>query len=176
MSDFPPPPPPIQPRPSLRSMRATESSSSASSHALDFSLDHHQNAGDNPVAATPNNIADELAHLNIVPIKPAAIYADYDDQKVFKKADEGKLDDRKWSRVIYTIVRGRAMPLKPLLLAFLWSVTAVTISYFTSRHYAPHLRNECRWWCTPLAIDGNALSYVGFALFLLTSFRVQEYV
>ena len=65
------------------------------------------------------------------------------------------------------------MPIKPLLATVLWATIAVLITWATSLNYTAK-NGPCRWWCTPLAIDGDALSYVGFALFLLTSFRVQE--
>lgn len=100
------------------------------------------------------------------------VYTDFDGQLVYQKSDVGK--ERSLKRTIYEILRGRAMPVMPLAVSVLWAILAVVISWATSKGYAPNENGECRWWCSPLAIDGNALSYVGFALFLLTSFRVQE--
>lgn len=100
------------------------------------------------------------------------VYVDIDGQKVFQKSDTGK--ERSLKRIIYESFRKRAMPVKPLAVSILWAIVAVVISWATSKGYSPNDEGECRWWCSPLAVDGNALSYVGFALFLLTSFRVQE--
>lgn len=104
----------------------------------------------------------------------APAYMDFDGQLVFKKSDNGR--KRSFKRIIYEALRGRAMPTKPLIAAVLWAIFAVVISWVTRKGYRPHEDGDCRWWCSPLAVDGEALSYVGFALFLLTTFRVQEYV
>lgn len=131
-------------------------------------------------SAQPFNLADQTAHLNFNDVEPTPStsannlkYEDVAGQDAMKSVDV-RSPDHSLSKWILTVVRGRAMPLKPLLASVIWCVTAVVISYFTRRDYPPHRNGECRQWCTPLAVDGDALSYVGFALFLLTSFRVQE--
>lgn len=138
----------MQPAPPI-TRRRTSSSGSSSSHALD-------------VVFEPSDSDDGLRNN----------YTDFDAQLVFKKSDFTK--DRNWKRELWHILRGSATPIVPLLISVFWATAAVVISWGTSRNYEAHLKGECRWWCTPLAVDGDALSYVGFALFLLTSFRVSE--
>lgn len=156
-------PPPVPRLPSAAS------SSSGSSNALDFSFEHRPSSS---VSSSAHNTADEAAHFNINPVGTLR-YHDY-DQDVYKRSDAEKWKKRSKRRYIHTILKGRALPVKPLLAAIFWAVCAVVITWATSRNYEPHKKGDCRWWCTPLAIDGDALSYVGFALFLLTSFRVSE--
>lgn len=157
-----------------RSSRSSHSShTSQSSHALDTSFDQQNLSSDD--SAPAHNTADRLAYLNLT--SPSGLtYEDYDSQEAFSHSDSRPYKESSWTRTFQTIIRGRAMPLRPLIFSILWAILAVVSSYFTRLGYRAHLNNECRWWCTPLAIDGDALSYVGFALFLLTSFRVQEYV
>ena len=138
-----------------RSDVATDESSS--SHAMDANL------------SVDDESDTDASSSGMVPA-----YMDYDGQLVFKKSDNGR--KRSCKRVIYEALRGRAMPTKPLIAAVLWAIIAVVISWLTRKGYQPHEDGDCRWWCSPLAVDGEALSYVGFALFLLTTFRVQEYV
>lgn len=150
--------------------------SSASSHALDDVLlprAPSQSASPASSANTSgNNTADELAYLNMCePNCPR--YQDIEGQKVFAKSDRRSYKEKSWGHMLHTIIRGRAMPLKPLGFAVFWAIASVFITWGTSKGYTAR-DGPCRWWCTPLAIDGDALSYVGFALFLLTSFRVQE--
>lgn len=161
-------------------------SSSSSSHALDETF----GAGDpSPVEAREENEpplatyampADEIAPLrgNNGNLKLDAgdgpEYADVAGQEALKVNDRRADSDHSLRRFLLTLVRGRAMPLRSLTASVFWCVAAVVVSFLTRRGYPPHDKGECRRWCTPLAVDGGALSYVGFALFLLTSFRVQE--
>lgn len=128
--------------------------SSGSSHAMDVNLD--MGVGDSADASASRKM----------------VYVDFDGQLVYQKSDVGK--ERSLKRTIYEILRGRAMPVLPLAVSILWSIFAVVVSWATSKGYEPNENGDCRWWCSPLSIDGNALNHVGFALFLLTSFRVQE--
>lgn len=132
------------------------SASSSSSHALDVQFEARSFSS----ASSDDSV-----------LEP---YTDIDGQMELQKADADKKHDLK--HTIWTVLRGRAMPLKPLSISVLWAIIATVGTYFTRIGFAPHEAGDCRWWCTPLAVDGNALSYVGFALFLLTSFRVSEYV
>lgn len=147
--------------------------SSVSIHALDFHLDQSKITKNG--SPSPTNTADETAFLNILSVNGEGLeYNDHDEQSAFRKNDEKRDGESFIRRCFMTAVRGRAMPLTPLLISTVWCAIAVGITYATSKSYQPHKDGECRWWCTPLAVDGNALSYVGFALFLLTSFRVSE--
>lgn len=140
--------------------------STESAHALDESFE--QNA--TITRASSQNTADDTADLNIIDMS-GPIYADVEGQEAFKMTDRRVDKDRSYRRLLLTILRGRAMPMGPLFFAVAWSVIAVLITWATRRTYEGE---TCRWWCSPLAVDGDALSYVGFALFLLTSFRVSE--
>lgn len=124
---------------------------SASSHAFDVSFEIRSSESDESDLPT---------------------YMDIEGQHAFKKSDAERT--RSIRHTIYTIFRGRAMPTRSLLVSIIWAIVATLITWASRADYPPHERGECRWWCTPLAIDGDALSYVGFALFLLTSFRVSE--
>lgn len=134
-------------------------------HALDESFQQPDSVTPVPV----QNEADGSTTLSIQETGPA--YADVNGELAFRKADDRADKDRTYRRLMHTILRGRAMPLGTLFFAVAWAVAAVLISWATRRSFPD---GECRWWCTPLAVDGAALSYVGFALFLLTSFRVSE--
>lgn len=149
--DLIPPPLPL-PFPTVMSAYSRPSSTvSASSHAFDISFEIRSSESDES----------EL---------PA--YMDIEGQHAFKKSDAERSHNIR--HTIYTILRGRAMPIRSLLVSIIWAIIATLITWASRVGYPPNERGECRWWCTPLAIDGNALSYVGFALFLLTSFRVSE--
>lgn len=165
------------PRISVESSAASEvitsARSSVSLHALDFNLD--QSKATNNGNPSPSNTADETAFLNIISVNGERLeYMDHDGQSAFRKNDKQRDGEPFLRRWFMTVVRGRAMPVTSLLVSTVWCAIAVGISFATSKNYKPHENGECRWWCTPLAVDGNALSYVGFALFLLTSFRVSE--
>lgn len=157
--------------------------------------------GDNDIAASTNddtpdadhqgsamNEADEAAHLNFIDIDQAEdgdnrhrrsyrfrflkkhTYSDVAGEAAFKSSDyRGNVRSMVWS-----VFRGRAMPLMPMLCSIAWTVFAVGMSYALKGWSPAEAKGECRAWCTPLSVDSDALSYVGFALFLLTSFRVQE--
>lgn len=84
----------------------------------------------------------------------------------------GKESFMKW---LLAGVGGRSLPIKPFLFSVGWSAIAVGITFWTSKNHTALNGKTCRWWCTPLHIDGSGLAYVGFALFLLTNFRVAEY-
>lgn len=133
------------------------------------------------------NKADETAHLKIIDIDKAEdgdnrhrrryhllrdkhTYSDVAGEAAFKLSDHrGDVPS-----VLWTVLRGRAMPLMPMLWSIAWTVFAVGSSYVLRRWSPAEAKGECRAWCTPISVDSDALSYVGFALFLLTSFRVQE--
>ncbi|CAN8066368.1 unnamed protein product [Agarophyton chilense] len=154
----------------LRSLK-----SAASVHALDVRLEQVAEMRNDGEAPPPNNIADETAFLNIVTVHGERLeYVDHEGEQAFKKNDKRRENEPFLRRWLLSIVRGRAMPIIPLLSTTCWAALAVTLTWVSRRNYEPHLNGDCRWWCTPLAVDGNALSYVGFALFLLTSFRVSE--
>lgn len=149
--DVIPPPLPL-PFPSVTSTHSRRSSSiSASSHAFDISFN---------VRTSDSDESDLPAYMDI------------EGQNAYKKSDMERIHSIR--HTIYTVFRGRAMPIRPLFISTMWAVIATVITWATRVGYPPHENGECRWWCTPLAIDGDALSYVGFALFLLTSFRVSE--
>lgn len=70
-----------------------------------------------------------------------------------------------------TIMRGRSFAFIPILVSVVWSTLAVYISMLLKGRVA---QEGCKWFCTPLGLDSNTHSYVGFALFLLLGFRVNE--
>lgn len=120
--------------------------------------------------ASSLNTADDAADLNIIHLSGNHVYEDIAGQDALKANDKRPDFDRSFRRLVITIFRGRAMPIGSLTVSVVWCVIIVIISYLLRRDYT----DSCRQWCTPIAVDSDALSYVGFALFLLTSFRVQE--
>lgn len=119
--------------------------------------------------ASSLNTADDAA-LNIIEIPQSHVYEDIAGQDALKVNDKRPDHDHSFRRLVITIFRGRAMPIRSLTASIVSCVIVVIISFLLRRKYD----SPCRQWCTPIAVDSNALSYVGFALFLLTSFRVQE--
>lgn len=58
----------------------------------------------------------------------------------------------------------------------LWSVLSVVVSWLLSELWEGQDRGECRKWCSPIDVQGYVLSNVGFALFLILSFRTADSV
>lgn len=62
-----------------------------------------------------------------------------------------------------------------LAVAVVWSAIAVALAYLVHRLFPLWRASEnCIWFCSPIAIDGNVSGYVGFALFLLLGFRLYD--
>lgn len=146
--------------------------SHASEHALDMNYDADEQ--DPAPRASSQNTADD-ANLNVLGLKMPA-YQGVSGEEPFKASDCRRPKEQPIQHFLVTIFRGRAMPLRSVALATIWSAIAVVITWATKDAIPKNYNNpgDCRWWCTFLAFDSNALSYVGFALFLLTSFRASE--
>lgn len=103
---------------------------------------------------------------------PPPTYEDVDGQPTLSRPDRTKARSQfSWVR---TVIRGRSFSLLPMLISVGWSVLAVYFAWLASWRWPPAKRTDCRFFCTPLALDSNIHSYVGFALFLLLGFRVNE--
>lgn len=59
------------------------------------------------------------------------------------------------------------------VLAVLWTVGIVFVSYALSKTW-PEENPACKAWCSPIDVDGDLLLELGFALFLILSFRASE--
>lgn len=70
-----------------------------------------------------------------------------------------------------TMMRSKSIAWQPILLSVAWSTLAVYLSQLASRGFRT---GECRFFCSRIALDATTHSYVGFALFLLLGFRVNE--
>lgn len=103
---------------------------------------------------------------------PQLEYRNVDGEAELSRPDLQRHDRGRyhWLR---TVVRGRSFALIPVLLSVSWAALAVYISYVV-KHAVNYTRDGCVWFCTPLALDATTHSYVGFALFLLLGFRVNE--
>lgn len=88
-------------------------------------------------------------------------YRDVDGEAELNSSDEEGRDFG-WVHWLRSLMRGRALPLKPLAVTIAWTAVAVTASWALSHGYPPNHKGMCRWWCSPLSIDGDAHAYVGF--------------
>lgn len=76
--------------------------------------------------------------------------------------------------------------LKKLFLAFpsvsivaqvavtLWAAASVAISYGLSFTWSEAKRENCRYWCSPIDVDGSVLENIGFALFMILALRASD--
>lgn len=82
----------------------------------------------------------------------------------------------RFRRAVEYVTRGHAVPWKQLAIVTIWAVIAVVISYFTGLNWEGNEGADCksRWWCSPISVDMSAIGYLGLALFLLLSFRLNE--
>lgn len=55
-----------------------------------------------------------------------------------------------------------------------WSCLAVALSYVLSFSWSTSRRSQCRAWCSPVDISNDILVTVGFALFMVLSFRASN--
>ncbi|KAI0562293.1 hypothetical protein FGB62_62g233 [Gracilaria domingensis] len=141
--------------------RARDTSSSSSS-----SDTRSLKSVDSRVSAPPNNQADETAFLNIITVHGERLeYTDHVHEAAFKKNDNRGENEPFLRRWLLSVVRGRAMPVIPLLVSTGWAALAVVITWLSRKNYEAHVKGECRWWCTPLAVDGDALSVSGARMF-----------
>jgi hypothetical protein len=101
-------------------------------------------------------------------------YLDIDDPD--RKHIEHEYPGSRFVAAVQFFVRGHAVPWLPLFCVTLYTTFIVTISWLIARNWDQNTRENCssRWWCTPIAVDSAVASYVGFALFLLLGFRVNE--
>lgn len=56
----------------------------------------------------------------------------------------------------------------------LWTVVAVLLSWRLSKLWDGDRQGACREWCSPVDVDGSVLANVGFALFMILSFRASD--
>lgn len=70
----------------------------------------------------------------------------------------------------------QAVPVWLLFLTGAWAAVAVAVSYFISVHLPqPGGNAACTtWFCSAIAVDGAVMQYIGFALFLLLGFRLND--
>jgi len=98
-------------------------------------------------------------------------YKDFDEQLDRTKADDSNISKRGSRDVLKTFVRGRSFALVPVAISVVWATLAVYISLLLKSRVR---QAGCKWFCTPLGLGPTTHSYVGFALFLLMGFRVNE--
>lgn len=67
-----------------------------------------------------------------------------------------------------------AISLTAYVAVTLWAVAAVYLSWGLSTLWEGQDRGPCRQWCSPIDVEGAVLSNVGFALFLIMSFRASD--
>jgi hypothetical protein len=94
------------------------------------------------------------------------------DRKATEAADPAGVN--RLVRSVQFFTRGHAIPWRAVALAGVWATIAVLASWLFGRHWSKNKPGACRWWCSPISIDSAVASYVGFALFLLLGFRVNE--
>lgn len=66
--------------------------------------------------------------------------------------------------------------LKAYLAVTAWAVASVYISWAFSRLWENEDRGVCTSWCSPVDVQGNVLANIGFALFMILSFRTANSV
>lgn len=60
------------------------------------------------------------------------------------------------------------------IIATMWTVCAVFLSFGLSKLWKDQKRGSCNWWCSPIDVNGTVLSNIGFALFMILSFRASD--
>lgn len=66
------------------------------------------------------------------------------------------------------------MSLRGMLIVYAWTVSAVLLSYWSSFWWADEKRSACIAWCSPIDVNGAVLGNIGFALFMILSFRASD--
>lgn len=83
----------------------------------------------------------------------------------------------KWDRFVYRL-RLAMVAVSPVLIATyaVWTALAVTVAYFISEHLPQNGGNDwCGlWFCSAVAIDSSVMSYIGYSLFLLLGFFLND--
>lgn len=71
------------------------------------------------------------------------------------------------------MLAARAVPLWILAIVILWSAAIVSVAYVVGRNFeiTPCISP---WFCSPIAVDNSVKNYIGFALFLLLGFRLND--
>lgn len=74
------------------------------------------------------------------------------------------------------ITRGHAIPWKALSVIMVYSTFIVIVTYFAAKDWSENTPEKCssRWWCSQISVDPAVIGYIGFALFLLLGFRVND--
>lgn len=67
-----------------------------------------------------------------------------------------------------------SVSVRHMVLVLIWSVAAVGISYGLSYVWSEKKRNACNAWCSPLDVETHVLANIGFALFMILSFRASD--
>lgn len=68
-----------------------------------------------------------------------------------------------------------ALNLSVMPLIVLWSALIIVVAYFVRRKEIEGERSHCfPWFCSPIAIESTVKDYVGYALFLLLAFRLND--
>lgn len=88
-----------------------------------------------------------------------------------------ELDDHEMSirGTIRTVLR--TLPSVPVLaqvIAILWSVAAVFISWGFSNFWERDIKDDCPHWCSPIDVQSPVLGDVGFSLFMILAFRASD--
>ncbi|KAI0558539.1 Bestrophin/UPF0187 [Gracilaria domingensis] len=63
---------------------------------------------------------------------------------------------------------------RSMILATAWTVVAVFASYGLSFAWDRMKRDTCNAWCSPLDVEVSVLANIGFALFMILSFRASD--
>lgn len=77
-------------------------------------------------------------------------------------------------RLLSVLQRFPTVSFTAYIISTLWTVGIVFLSWWLSSFWEGQDRGDCEKWCSPIDVDGNILSNVGFALFLIISFRAAD--
>ncbi|PXF41790.1 hypothetical protein BWQ96_08484 [Gracilariopsis chorda] len=67
-----------------------------------------------------------------------------------------------------------SVSLRYMILVIVWTIMAVFLSYGLSFSWSDEKRDQCLWWCSPIDVDVSVLANIGFALFMILSFRASD--
>lgn len=67
-----------------------------------------------------------------------------------------------------------SVPMTAQVIAILWSVIGVLVSWGLSKVWKNDRQEECAHWCSPVDVQAPVLGDVGFALFMILTFRASD--
>ncbi|CAN8064519.1 unnamed protein product [Agarophyton chilense] len=78
------------------------------------------------------------------------------------------------SSISQLLQRVPSLRTRDMVLVILWNLVSVLVSYTLSFWWTNARRTGCHGWCSPIDVDLGVLRNVGFALFLILSFRASD--